>query len=391
MGRACKVRRASVDDWPRIASFLARTYGPEAPFKGRPRWDWQFRNNPFHLEGDGQPSVWIALDGARVLGQIAVQDGRFRIGPREYPAGWILDVMVDPAARGAGLGHAIHAAIAAERATLVTLTMAPATRRIAERAGALTLGPVREYVRPAGPLGETVRHFLEQRATTHPRVAGLLRLFAASRVGPALVGGAMRTASWLRARAAEPSGDIEEVWEAERFAALGGGLWARLCNRFPAAFVRDARFLEWRFGAAPDLAYRRFILRRGGDVAGWVVTRSAHPAEAALGVLVDLLADPRDEAALDTLVAHGLSVLAPAARYVRAGASHPAFRAALERAGFLHVRTHRPTVVCSDPQLRQIIALTRDLWHVTKADHDWDQVHPEPRAIDARPQTQSAA
>jgi len=51
---------------------------------------------------------------------------------------------------------------------------------------------------------------------------------------------------------------------------------------------------------------------------------------------------------------------------------------AYEAAGFLRIRTLRPTVVCHDPALRAEVAAVAGGWHFSKADHDWDQVHPVP-------------
>jgi hypothetical protein len=38
--------------------------------------------------------VWIALWGDRVVGQIAAQRCGLRAGGRDYPAGWIVDVIM---------------------------------------------------------------------------------------------------------------------------------------------------------------------------------------------------------------------------------------------------------------------------------------------------------
>ncbi len=375
------IRRARLEDWPAIERFLAANYGSEAPFKHHARWLWQFVRNPFHLEGSADPTVWIALEDGQVIGQLAVQDGQVRIASRTYPAGWLVDLMVDPRARGRGLGHALHRAIMAERPLLMKLTMAPATRRIADRAGALTLAPVSEYILPTALSGATVSHLLASRAEARrsrkPMLARALDLAARMPAAPAMAAAAMRAAARVRRRATAGDGRIEEV---DRIGAAADALWDRLASRFPASFARTSEFLDWRFGKAPDLPYRKFILRRGGNPVGWLVTRAAHPAEPRMGVLVDMFADPEDGSALAALVAHAVDMLSPATEYIRAAASTPAFRRALANAGFLRVRTHRPTVACSDPGLRATIALMKDLWHFTKGDHDWDQLHPEDRA-----------
>ncbi len=79
---------------------------------------------------------------------------------------------------------------------------------------------------------------------------------------------------------------------------------------------------------------------------------------------------------MDALVAHAAGVLAPHCEYLEAAASSGAYRDALIRAGFFATRTMRPTIVASDEALAATLRDHVDDWHFTKADHDWDQVHP---------------
>ena len=153
-------------------------------------------------------------------------------------------------------------------------------------------------------------------------------------------------------------------------------LWKRVRPHLPIAFERSARFLNWRFVDCPGLTYRRFLLYRQDIVSGYLVTRVGEPVELPMGVIADIFASPDDQAGLDALLAHGVATLSPECDYLEAAASHPAWQEALRRAGFLKIRTMHPTVVCTDPELRDELAYQLENWHFTKADHDWDQVHP---------------
>ena len=141
-----EIRQATVTDWPLIESFINDCYGVGAYYKREARWSWQFVNTPYKDQETGSVPVWIALHDGNVIGQIALQPARMRIEGSLLPAGWIVDVMVRPGYRGSGLAQNIHDAIKATGQTLFTLTMADATRRIAERAGCLTLGQVHQMV-----------------------------------------------------------------------------------------------------------------------------------------------------------------------------------------------------------------------------------------------------
>lgn len=378
-GDSLEIRQATTADRPALEAFVAATYGAAASFKSRRRRDWQFLANPYRpQEGDRLP-IWIAVNpsSGRIAGQIAVQDGRAVLRGEPVPAGWIVDVMVDPDYRGLGLGHRIHAAVMRDRTCLVTLTMAPATRRIADRAGALTLGPTYRLIRPVRIRGATVRRFAADRAQTRPRLRGPVRAFNASRIGPALLGaGLSGWAAQRRSRRPEPetAAGIEEV---VRFGSEADALWERIAPRFQAIFERTSRFLDWRFEAgAPDLAYRRFVLRGPDGIRGYSVLRSPRPEELPGGIIADLIADPQDRAGLDALLAHACLTLGPACEYLEAAASAPAFLAAYQRAGFVRWKTMHPTVVATDPALAARIEALPNAWHFSKADHDWDQVNP---------------
>ncbi|MEM9320441.1 MAG: GNAT family N-acetyltransferase [Pseudomonadota bacterium] len=374
---AVVIRRAAASDFPQIFDFIARTYGSGAAFKDAARLEWQFVRPAFRADQTVAPTLWLAEAGGRVVGTIGVQDSRLKLGSETIPAGWIVDVMVDPAWRGQGLGHKIHDAVMGERMTLVTLTMAPATRRIAEKAGALTLGPTWQFVKPAKLRGPTVSRYLTIKKATRPKLARWIALFIRSRIGPAAVAAAGRLAARIASirhkRAALTGFDIEEVdWFPDSLDAF----WASLKADFPAIFDRSAEALNWRFCQCPGLAYRRFVLRGDGIVRGWLVVRVGVKEELPVGAVVDLLAAPDDQPALDALIALAQETLLPHCEFLEAAASTPAFVAAFKRAGFLQGRVMHPTVVCTSATIRARLEAAKDDWHFTKGDHDWDQVHP---------------
>ncbi|MFZ7094488.1 GNAT family N-acetyltransferase [Primorskyibacter sp. 2E233] len=374
------VRRATQEDMPALLQFVGETYGAGAPYKDRARHHWQFEDTPFKADTTADPTIWLAEDGGRIIGTIAVQDGALWVGGRAVPASWIVDVMVHPEARGRGLSHRIHDRVIVERKVLVTLTMAAATRRVAERAGCLTLGPVGQFILPHGLSGRTVARFLKYKSQFGSLGRRrLLRAFVSTEIGPWIVAALGRaTAKARRLSAPKPSAgtDATAIREVSLFPDEIDTLWQQARPHFPVVFERSAQFLNWRFVDCPGLTYRRFLLYRGDALAGYLVTRVGEPEELPLGVVADAFALPDDPATLDALLAHAVAVLAPESDYLEAAASHPAWQQALRRAGFLRTRTMRPTVVCTDPVLRDELASFLDDWHFTKADHDWDQVHP---------------
>ncbi len=373
-----EIRRATSLDLPAIEVFLGDSYGAAASYKNSERWFWQFCNAPGKPHGDSAPSVWIACEGSRVVGQIAVQDARAWFADRQIDAGWIVDVMVLPAFRGRGLGHLIHAAVAKDRATVVTLTMAPATRRMAERAACVTLGPTSQFIRPHALSARTVARYLSHKIGSGTRYRRLFAFLRRVAVGPYILAAVARLSVAVRRVLRRRSPDLSQydVTEVERFDATYDQFWQALRPRFPAIHDRSADSLNWRFSECPGLTYRKFILRRDGNIRGVVITRTCEATELPAGIIADILCDPEDAGTLDALIAQAHTVLTPVSEYLEAAASTPQYRAALQRAGFTAVRTMRPTVVCDDASLKADIEKSAQGWHFTKGDHDWDQIHP---------------
>ena len=375
----CKyqIRQATIRDWPRIKAFIDRTYGTEAPFKQRARWEWQFRHAPYDRAGDADAvPVWIALHGEEVVGQIALQPGLLWLGGDPVPAGWIVDVMVDPRHRGEGLSHRINDAIVTTGRTLVTLTMAVATRRIMERAGCVTLPPVRQMVRPGRVSGTTIAALLERIAGNRTAWRDPVRLFVRSRIGPAALAGGISAAA-AAARLGRPKRSDARLREvAAPDAEAVDRLAARLVARTGASFDRGRDFFAWRFAAAPDLDYRYAELPGDAGARALLVWRLPLPVELPVGTIVELLCDPDDSAAIGAAIDHALDAMRDGCEAIVAGASDPRFIREYAARGFVTVKTHRPTVVSTDSALLERIAKNPGPWHFSKADHDWDQVHP---------------
>lgn len=369
------VRQATENDWPLISAFIDRTYGAAAPFKQRDRWHWQFRDNPFAKADEDTVPVWIAFHGGEVVGQIALQPGRLWLDGIAFPAGWIVDVMVDRAHRGRGLSHRINEAIVSSGRTLMTLTMAPATRSIMERAGCLTLPPVYQMVRPRNLSGRTIAVLLSRIARNRPNWQPPIDLFVRSRVGPAGLAKLLSAGAWLRRIGRPCFAGMEEIAFPD---AADVNRLERLLGDKPLGFFdRSSAQFAWRYRDAPDLAYRFAESRSdGGAIRAILVSRLPLSVELPVGTIVDILCDPADRVAIGAAIDHAVAVLADRCEAMIAGASHPNFVAAYTKRGFLAVKKHRPTIVTNDRALLKRVTNHSGPWHFSKADHDWDQVHP---------------
>jgi GNAT superfamily N-acetyltransferase len=369
------VRKATRSDRPAIARFIEEAYGARAPYKATPHWMWQFVDNPFwHPRGDELP-VWIAVDGDRVVGQIAVQNALLQVQGATVEVGWAVDIMILRSHRGAGIGHRLHDTVASNVEILMSLSMADASRRMAERHGCLTLAAVRQLTRWVRFDAASIRRYLLLRTANHRWAHAAAHLFCNvfqfHRLLPPLVNPLLRLRD-LTKRARPGATRIVEV---DYFGPEIDELWERTRGDYPVIFRRDARFLNWRFVDCPEPRYRCFVAERGGQVVGYVVLRRADPVELPHGIIVDLYASRRDLQTIDELVRHSLAFFGNDVSAVDCGTSVSEFEGVLRKHGFFRTRAHHPTCICRDTVLRDRLAQLKNDFFFSKGDHDWDQIH----------------
>ena len=367
-----EIRQACLGDYPAIATFIVEAYGALAPYKGQA---WHQDEAHIPTRDRSLAAVWIALDGTRVVGQIAVQPTEIKIADGIRPAGWIVDVMVLPGFRGGGVGQQLYTAIAEQVPILITLTMAPATRWIAEHLAATTLPAVYQFSLWRRLNGQLVSRYLAMRTAHRPRWhrltewgnrVGFGNLFSAL-VNPIL------SARDSRLQIAK-RGQIEFV-EVERFGFDIDQLWQRIQGDYTFAVPRSADFLNWRFCDCPQMSYHRFVARQGARTVGYVVLRRAETMEMPHGIIVDAVVERPAIGILSEMFNFSIDWFGDTVCSVEFATSIPEVAVLVRGLGFLRTRTHHPTIVCADPDLRRLFSDSRNTWLLSKGDHDWDQIH----------------
>jgi len=369
------VRQAVVQDYPAIGAFIREAYGQLAPYKGYDRWSWQFLNNPAGERHGDQVPIWIAIDGTRVIGQIAVQRTSLYAAKGNYKAGWIVDVMILPPYRGKGLGNLLYHAVANSSLVLLTLTMAPATRRMAERVGAVTLAPTYQWSRFANLGTADVSRYLLSK--TRHRAAWLRTATKAF----SILGGATLAAVAIEAGIIMrdmfhpiPQPDPSHIFRrVEHFDERVSDVWCSLADASGSVY-RTAAYLNWRFVDCPQLIYERFELERHGRIIGYLVLRRATSVELSEGYIVDAAALNNDYHIWKSLFLFGVRRFGKEVVAVVAAASTEVPSQVLKSIGFIRTRRHDPTIVCFNPQVLDELSRVGS-WFFNMGDHDWDQIN----------------
>jgi GNAT superfamily N-acetyltransferase len=265
------------------------------------------------------PPTWIAVQADRVLGYVTTIPIRLWDGQREWPAYWIKGLMVLPAFRNGPIGYLLVKAAVARLPRTGALAVAPPARRLFAALGYADLGAIPNFIQPLAP------HRIAQRL--NPRELGLSGLprwlqrlwIVAQKTGMASVAG-WAAGVTLRAlnAAAEAILATPAAAPVEPKSIVGDldALWTTIRAGFPAAVVRDSRYLMDRYPVGPEQPYVWLATREGGALTGIAVVRrprtdvDARLRGLRVAVVADIVCAPSD-------VATGRGLLRAAERTAR--------------------------------------------------------------------------
>ncbi len=353
-----EIDRYSPDDRPAVNWMYRRVFGPDAADANKLRWDWQYLRNPNNA--GGIPEIWIARDGASVVGQYATMPVRLQAAGHEMCASWGMDVMVAPERQRQGLGEVLFRTWDEHVGASLGLGLSDASYRLFKKLQWPDVGPVPCLVKP-----------LTRRAFRRPTWP-----MPVNRVVSALTLPLVR----LVARARPVDEKIETI---RRFDEGFTALWTSTAPKFDFAIRRDAAYLNWKYAEPPHVRYNIVVLRapvRPGDRGrpqprGYAVYRHVQEPRGRVTLLVDFLADPDDPEAFQSLLRFvDVEARQADSDKIRTFAMHAGFRRALKKAGYFQVKSTMEFVAkVNGVPVPTGFYENKDRWHVTLGDSDQDR------------------
>jgi len=344
------VDRYRADDRRAVDSLYRRVFGFDAAESSRLRWEWQYRRNPNNP--GGEPEIWVAREGPAIIGQYATMPVRLSLRGREIQGSWGMDVMVAPERQRRGIGEVLFRTWDRNVGASLGLGLSGASYRLFQKLRWPDVGPIPCLIKP-----------LSRRAFRHPRWPAPINRLVSALTWPFVM--IVSRARPLRA----------EVRLIHRFDDSFTKLWDALAAKFDVAVRRDAAYLNWKFATAPHVRYSIAALVRDGETAGYAVYRHAREPRGRVTLLVDFLADPDDEAGVETL----LRWIDREARQedsdkIRTFVLHAGFRRILRRSGYFVVKSTMEFVIkINDAQVTPDFYENTEGWHVTLGDSDQDR------------------
>jgi predicted N-acetyltransferase YhbS len=344
------IDRYRPDDRRHVEALYRRVFGIDSAEANRLRWEWQYGRNP-HMPADG-PLIWLAREGQTIVGQYATMPVRLHVADREIDAAWGMDVMVAPERQRQGLGEVLFRTWDRNVGASLGLGLSDSSYRLFGKLRWPDVGPVPCLVKP-----------LTRRALRRPGWS-----VGANRLLSAITLPVIR----LIARSRPLDGEVRVI---RHFDDRFNDLWSQVSSKFAFAVKRDAAYLNWKYIQAPHVRYTIAVLERHHALMGYVVYRHFQEPRGRVTVVVDWLADPDDESALQTLLRWvDREARAADSDKIRAFAMHAGFRKGLRRAGYFSVKSSMEFVAkINAVDLPSAFYEQTDTWHVTLGDSDQDR------------------
>jgi GNAT superfamily N-acetyltransferase len=344
------IDRYHPDDRRQVEALYRRVFGLDLASANRLRWDWQYRRNPY-ASPDG-PLIWIAREGATVIGQYAAMPVRLGVKGREIDAAWGMDVMVAPERQRQGLGEALFRTWDRAVGASLGLGLSESSSRLFQKLRWPDVGPVPCLVKP-----------LSRRALRRANWPVFLNRFVSAITLP-----------WIRlvARARPLHGEVRLM---RQFDDGFTRLWERVGSRFDFVIRRDAPYLNWKYIHAPHVRYLVAALFRDDEPSGYVVYRHLQEPRGRVTLLVDFLTDPSDRAGIVTLLRFiDREARAADSDKIRTFVMHDGFRRLFRKSGYYSVKSTMEFVAKVNAiDVPQSYYESTAGWHVTLGDSDQDR------------------
>jgi|SRR5579862_2031526 len=345
-----EIDRYRPDDRRQMEALYRRVFGADMAEANRLRWDWQYRRNP-NVPSAG-PLIWVAREGASIVGQYATMPVKLSVKGREVDGAWGMDVMVAPERQRQGLGDLLFRTWDRNVGASLGLGLSESSYRLFQKMRWPDVGPVPCLVKP-----------LSRRALRRPTWPVPLNRFVSAVTLP-----------WIRlvARSRPLQGEMRIIRQFDqRFTEL----WERVGSKFAFIVRRDAPYLNWKYVQAPHVRYTIAVLEQSGRVDGYVVYRHVQEPRGRVTLLVDFLADPDDPKALLTLLRWiDREARAADSDKIRTFAMHEGFRKLLKKSGYYTVKSTMELVAkVNAVDVPPAFYDSTETWHITLGDSDQDR------------------
>jgi len=345
-----KPRSFTADDTAKIGALyeavLQRPFAPGA-------WEWQFARA---VAGNG--FIWFADHDGTLAGQYATIPLRMRVGGRETGGSQSLDTLTHPDYRRQG----------------IFTTLAKEVYAATSQEADLVYGFPND-----NSFGGFVKHldfFVLEDLVTLVRPLAMSPILSKRIAIPLLTNVAGKTAQavfdTIYTGNRTPAG--VSIRQVNMFPETVDSLYDQFGGRFDNMLIRDHEYLRWRYDDNPRHDYDILIAEREGSLRGYCVCGHTERNGLNVGLIVDLFADPDDDALIAALLQHASDHLRRSGAHVASCifASQSPFSRAARKLGFVFKARRFPFIVrVNSSGLDRGDVKNPASWHITFGDSDF--------------------
>ena len=313
-------------------------------------WQWMYKNGP-----DGPAIIWLAEANQKIVGQAALLPLRVKIGDQNGKGALGFDWMTHPDYQRLGI-------------------LTKLRERIYESAVENGI-----FFSSGYSLAQIISIYKRQQSLEICEPTSLVKLISLgkvlkSRFGiPAIVGNLLGYA-WELITGRVPSlhnTDIE-VEQISSFDESIDDFWLKASELKKIMFIKDMKYLNWRYVEKPGNEYKIFLARRQRDIVGYIVI-VLERKNIIRGSIIDILTLPHEDTVARVLIARAVGYLKDrgAAMISCLMVSDSSYYRILKKFGFVH----RPSdlrfgIRIYDQTLPEDFITNPDNWHHVRGDTD---------------------
>ncbi len=370
------IRQASLNDKAAIWNFLKAAYGESIKYKVPERWNWEFIENPMADKMNKKIPVFLAIKKGHIVGQLCAILSNIKIGNEMYSSVAGCDLIVLPEHRKEGLAQRLIEAVSNHYKIYLAISYAETTKRIYEKMKPIVLESIPTYFKFQRMMPEAVFYYLMQKTSRRIWLKNIVEkgcMLGADKIISMTINSFIRTKDFLNWKEKRLKSNIEEI---NYFDERIDDLWNRINKKFKVVIKRDKEFLNWRFSHCPQLDYRKFICMQDGIITGYIVIRRPSSNELKIGIIADIFADPEEKDTINDLIAYSIQFFNKTVIMIECPTTQQEYQTILSKSGFIKMKKNIPIVFCKNAMLKSKLEDWKNSWFITKADEDWDQLHP---------------
>lgn len=311
------------------------------------RWKWQYYENP--TGHDDEPLIWVAQVGDDIAGMVATVPVNVTTPKGRVLGMWGVDFVVDGRMRGMGIGRKLLQAWLRMPGIAFVRGWSPVSFNVATGVGFKVIWG---FIVARIALSRFRFAVALLKGARHKELLRLASVITLPNPGPT-----PRRYSFSTSREVPEGTDH---------------LWTAVSEGYRFSVLRDRPYLEWRFVKHPTHTYDFIQMMDRQGLAGLAVTRITEDTPP-LGVISDLIVDPRNEEAVLSLLAEALCFLRSRGAYAVLIDLPPSLASSVVTRYRCRLTQNVGMMICaSGGDLGGSRMLEASSWYVSRSDSDED-------------------